>query len=56
MPFTPYRALQAVDEYADHVRPMRSADKAVVAERKMRALLGEGPVAEIKRDAIRLIR
>jgi phage/plasmid-like protein (TIGR03299 family) len=56
VPATAYRALQAVDEYADHHRPMRSADSEIIAARRMRALLGEGPTASLKDMAIRLLR
>lgn len=56
VPATAYRALQAVDEYADHLRPMRSGDAAIVAERRMRAILGDGPAADLKARALDLIR
>lgn len=53
---TAYRALQAVDEYADHFRPMRTQDPQVAAERRMRALLGDGPAADLKTLALKLLR
>jgi phage/plasmid-like protein (TIGR03299 family) len=56
VPATAYRALQAVDEYADHFRPMRSADSEIIAARRMRTLLGEGPAASLKDMAIQLLR
>lgn len=56
VPATAYRVLQAVDEYADHFRPMRSADPEIVAARRMRTLLGEGPAASLKDMAIQLLR
>ncbi len=51
-----YRVLQAVDEYADHYRPLRTAQSDVAALRRMKALLGEGPAAELKSRALDLLR
>lgn len=51
-----YRVLQAVDEYADHVRPMRTTDRDLAATRAMRNLIGEGPAAELKARALTLMR
>lgn len=56
VPSTAYRVIQAVDEYADHFRPMRTADPSLAAERAMRSILGEGPAAELKARAMELIR
>lgn len=56
VPATAYRVLQAVDEYADHERPMRTQDRALAAERQMRNLLGDGPAAALKSRALDLIR
>ena len=53
---TAYRALQAVDEYADHFRPMRTQDSQIAAERRMRTLLGDGPAADLKTLALKLMR
>lgn len=56
VPATAYRVLQAVDEYADHHRPLRTADPEVMAARRMRAMLGEGPTASLKDMALQLLR
>lgn len=54
---TAYRALQAVDEYADHLRPTRAGtDRDLAASRQMRNLLGDGPAADLKRRALELMR
>lgn len=58
VPNSPYRAYQAVAEYADHHRPTRIAsgtDPAIAADRRFRSII-EGPVAEMKADALDILR
>jgi hypothetical protein len=52
---TMYRVVQAVDEYADHWRPLRMADADKVADRRFRSIT-EGPAADLKARALDLIR
>lgn len=52
---TMYRVVQAVDEYADHWRPLRIADSEKVADRRFRSIT-EGPAADLKARALDLIR
>jgi phage/plasmid-like protein (TIGR03299 family) len=52
---TPYRAFQAVTEYADHYRPLRVADEALVPARRLTSSL-DGPAADLKRHAMTLLR
>lgn len=54
VPNTPYRVYQAVCEYADHYRPVRVKDAALVPERKVISALG-GATAEIKDRALDLL-
>ena len=53
---TAYRALQAVDEFADHYRSLRTSDPKLAAERRMRSILGDGPAADLKARALTLMR
>lgn len=58
VPQSPYRAYQAVAEYADHVRPLRiGADTPLeeAADRRFRSIT-EGPGADLKARALELIR
>lgn len=58
VPMSPYRAYQAVAEYADHHRPLRiGADTAAVvaADRRFRSIT-EGPGADMKAHALELLR
>jgi phage/plasmid-like protein (TIGR03299 family) len=55
VPKTPYRAFQAVTEYADHYRPLRVADEALVPARRFTTAV-DGPAASLKQDAMRLLR
>jgi len=58
VPASPYRAYQAVAEYADHHRPLRiggQVDPAVAADKRFRSIT-EGPAADLKARALELIR
>ena len=58
VPTSPYRAYQAVAEYADHYRPLRiGGDTAadVAADKRFRSII-EGPAAEMKGDALDILR
>jgi phage/plasmid-like protein (TIGR03299 family) len=55
VPTSPYRAFQAVTEYADHYRPLRVADEALVPARRFTTAV-DGPAANLKQDAMRLLR
>ena len=55
VPKTPYRAFQAITEYADHYRPLRVADAALVPARRFTTAV-DGPSADLKRDGMRLLR
>ena len=55
VPKSPYRAFQAVTEYADHYRPLRVADETLVPARRFTTSV-DGPAAELKRNAMRLLR
>lgn len=55
VPKSPYRAFQAVTEYADHFRPLRVASAALVPARRFTTVV-DGPAADLKRDAMRLLR
>jgi len=55
VPNTPYRAFQAVTEYADHYRPLRVADAELVPARRFTTAI-DGPAASLKQDAMRLLR
>lgn len=55
VPASAYRVLQAVDEYADHYRPLRVSDMALVPEKRFRSLT-EGPAADLKTRALDLLR
>jgi phage/plasmid-like protein (TIGR03299 family) len=58
VPTSPYRAYQAVAEYADHYRPLRiGADTpaAAAADKRWRSI-SEGPAAEMKSDALDILR
>lgn len=50
-----YRLFQAVTEYADHYRPLRVGDEALVPARRFTTTV-DGPAAELKGEALRLIR
>lgn len=55
VPQSAYRAFQAVTEYADHYRPLRVADAALVPARRFTTAL-DGPAAALKQDAMRLLK
>lgn len=55
VPKSPYRAFQAVTEYADHYRPLRVGDEALVPARRFTSSV-DGPAANLKQDAMRLLR
>lgn len=55
VPTSPYRAFQAVTEYADHYRPLRVGDEALVPARRFTTAV-DGPAAALKGDAMRLLR
>lgn len=58
VPTSPYRAYQAVAEYADHSRPLRvgpNVDPAYAADRRFRSIT-EGPGADLKERALTLLR
>ena len=55
VPPSPYRAFQAVAEYADHFRPLRIADEALVPARRFTTSM-DGPAANLKQDAMRLLK
>jgi len=58
VPQSPYRAYQAVVEYADHYRPLRIGGQTptdVAADKRFRSII-EGPAAEMKSDALDILR
>jgi hypothetical protein len=55
VPSSPYRAFQAVAEYADHYRPLRVANPANVPARRFTTVV-DGPAADLKRQAMTLLR
>lgn len=55
VPASPYRAFSAVTEYADHYRPLRVSDEALVPARRFTTAV-DGPAAQLKADAMRLLR
>jgi phage/plasmid-like protein (TIGR03299 family) len=58
VPTSPYRAYQAVVEYADHARPLRigpDVDPAVAADKRFRSIT-EGPAQDLKERALDLLR
>lgn len=55
VPRTAYRLFQAVTEYADHYRPLRVGDENLVPARRFTTAI-DGPAADMKADALRLIR
>lgn len=55
VPTSPYRAFQAVTEYADHYRPLRTTDETLVPARRFTTAI-DGPAATLKADAMRLLR
>ena len=54
IPHSAYRMKQAVDEYADHYRPVRTQDEDRIPARRFTQIV-DGPAAELKRDAERLL-
>ncbi len=54
VPMSAYRVYQAVTEYADHYRPVRTKDAALVPDR--RASLALGAAGELKSDALDILR
>lgn len=54
VPMSAYRVYQAVTEYADHYRPVRTKDAALVADR--RASLAMGAAGDLKSDALQILR
>jgi len=55
VPNSPYRAFQAVTEYADHYRPLRVADAELVPARRFTTAM-DGPAADLKSNAMRLLK
>ena len=55
VPETAYRAYQATTEYADHYRPLRTAEPVLVASRRFTSTV-DGPAADLKERALRLLR
>ncbi len=55
VPFSAYRVLQAVDEYADHYKPLRVQDPNLVAERAFRSQIDGGAATELKDKALDLL-
>lgn len=55
VPHTAYRMKQAVDEYADHYRSVRTTDAELVPARRFTSIV-DGPAAEMKATALRLLR
>ena len=52
---TAYRAFNAVTEYADHYRSIRTSDPVLVPARRFTTIV-DGPSADLKADAARLLR
>lgn len=52
---TPYRAFNAVTEYADHYRPLRVGDPELVPARRFTTSI-DGPAANLKANAMRLLK
>jgi phage/plasmid-like protein (TIGR03299 family) len=55
LPFTAYRAFNAVTEYADHYRSLYVADEALVPAKRFTAAMG-GSGARLKDTALRLLQ
>jgi phage/plasmid-like protein (TIGR03299 family) len=55
VPDTAYRAFQATTEYADHYRPLRTAEPVLAATRRFTSTV-DGPAADLKERALRLLR
>jgi len=55
VPDTAYRAFQATAEYADHYRPLRTAEPVLAASRRFTSTV-DGPAADLKERALRLLR
>lgn len=55
VPHSAYRVLQAVDEYADHYRPVRVKDANLVPERRF-SLITQGAALDLKEQAFDLLR
>lgn len=54
LPMSAYRIYTAVTEYADHYRPVRTKDPALVPDR--RASLALGAAGDLKADALQILR
>ncbi len=52
---TGYRILQAVDEYADHYKPLRVVDPNLAPERAFRSIMDGGAAAQLKDRALDLL-
>lgn len=50
-----YRILQAVDEYADHFKPLRCTDPKAAPERAFRSIMDGGAASELKSKALDLL-
>jgi len=55
VPDSAYRAFQSVTEYADHYRPLRTSQPALVPARRFASSI-DGPAASLKANAARLLR
>lgn len=55
VPHSVYRMKQAVDEYADHYRSVRTADATLVPSKRFATIVG-GPAGDLKATAERLLR
>jgi phage/plasmid-like protein (TIGR03299 family) len=55
VPHNAYRVVQAVNEYADHYRPLRVGDASLVPSRRFTSSI-DGPAARTKAEAVRLLR
>jgi len=54
MPMSAYRVYAGVTEYADHFRPVRVTDPALVADRRASLVFG-GAAADLKADALGIL-
>lgn len=56
VPMSAYRVYQAVTEYADHFRPVRVKDQALVADRRVSLSMPGGAADTLKSDALDILR
>lgn len=55
VPFSAYRAFNAVTEYADHLRPVRTSNPDLVPAKRFASVV-DGPAADLKARAATLLR